>query len=143
MAADKMRFGSSLFSFFYEYDHIMRKFSSDVGLYTGQPRILTAMLNNPGRTLSELSAIIGVGLPSLSVSIRSLKKAGLVRDNGVGRNRALYLTEEGTQKAAAFHNVFDAFIDSYVDAVGEARMAAFNQEILYMTEFMKKKMDEA
>ncbi len=138
MQFDKMKFGARLFTFFYEYDHMMRQFCNKVGLYSGQPRILTAMLNNPGRTLSELSSMIGVGLPSLSVSIRSLKKAGLVRDNGAGRNRALYLTEEGMKKAAMFHEEFDAFINSFIDSIGDERAEVFDTELVNMTSFMKE-----
>ncbi len=138
MQFNKMKFGARLFTFFYEYDHMMRQFCNSIGLYSGQPRILTAMSNNPGKTLSELSSMIGVGLPSLSVSIRSLKKAGLVRDNGAGRNRALYLTEEGMQKAAQFHEEFDKFIDSFIDSVGEERVAVFDAELSNMSEFFKK-----
>lgn len=138
MQFNKMKFGARLFSFFYEYDHMMRQFCNNVGLYSGQPRILTAMSKNPGRTLSELSSMIGVGLPSLSVSIRSLKKAGLVCDNGAGRNRALYLTEDGMQKAALFHEEFDKFINSFIESVGDERIEVFDAELSNMTEFMKE-----
>ena len=141
MQFNKMKFGARLFTFFYEYDHMMRQFCNSIGLYSGQPRILTAMSNNPGKTLSELSSMIGVGLPSLSVSIRSLKKAGLVRDNGAGRNRALYLTEEGVRKAAQFHEEFDKFIDSFIESVGEERVAVFDTELSNMSGFMKEYSD--
>lgn len=139
---DRMKFGADLFTFFYEYDHVMRQFSNRVGLYSGQPRILTAMSNNPGRTLSELSGMIGVGLPSLSVSIRSLKRAGLVYDNGAGRNRALYLTEAGMEKAKMFHDEFDKFINSFVDSVGDGRAEVFNDELNNMSGFMKEYLEK-
>ena len=116
---DRYAFGGVIFSFFYEYDRLMRRLSTKSGLYSGQPRVITVMQAHPGCTLSELAEMIGVGMPSLSVSVRNMRKSGLIRTDGDKlKGRKLYLTEEGMKKAEAFDNIFDEFLQGFVDDLG-------------------------
>lgn len=137
MAIDRYSFGGLLFRLSHEYDHLMRQLGNNVGLYSGQPRILTTISVNPGCTLSELSSLTGLGLPSLSVSIRNMKKTGLVCDNGVGRNRHLTLTELGEEKANAFHRDFDTFLNSFIDSLGEERSEVLERELSSMHDYIQ------
>ena len=99
------------------------------GLYQGQPRILTILKSNEGVTLSELSPLCGIGLPSLSVSLRNLQKSGLIRKEGTGKNQKLYLTELGQQRALAFHQEIDSFFNHYLDSLGPKETEAFGNAL--------------
>lgn len=137
MPVNRVQFGATLFNFFYEYDKLLRRFCREANLYNGQPRILTTLNSKPGCTLSELSSRIGVGMPSLSVSIRSLKRAGLVCDDGSGRNRKLFVTEEGQRKAIEFHKIFDSFLAGYLDSIGAEREEKLDAEFRGMAKYMR------
>ena len=106
-----------------------RNFCKVAGLYQGQPRILTILKANEGVTLSELSPLCGIGLPSLSVSLRNLQKSGLIRKEGTGKNQKLYLTELGEQCALAFHQEIDSFFNHYLDSLGPKETEAFGNAL--------------
>ena len=92
MAVVRYDFGGLVFSMTYDFGRLERNFCKVAGIYQGQPRILTILKENEGVTLSELSPLCNIGMPSLSVSLRNLQKSGLVRKDGTGKNQKLYLT---------------------------------------------------
>ena len=135
---DRYAFGGVMFSFFYEYERLMRHLSSKAGLYSGQPRIITVMHEHPGCTLSELSELIGVGMPSLSVSVRNMQKSGLVTMEGDrAKGRRLYLTREGLKKAEAFDDIFDEFLQRFVDAIGEENEETVDAQMRRMVDIIR------
>ena len=140
MSVDRYDFGGLLFSFTYKYNRLLRKFCSDSGLYLGQPRILALLRDNPGCTLSELSELAGVGMPSLSVSIRNMKKSGLIRygDDAHTRGREMFLTEEGLSKSDNFNREFDAFLSSFLSELGDDRAGVFSSELSNMQSFISR-----
>ncbi|MBE6991663.1 MAG: MarR family transcriptional regulator [Ruminococcaceae bacterium] len=122
---NRIQFGSLIFSLMYEFSKMERKMSSNAGLYSGQPRVLTILKFNEGCTLSELSDICGIGMPSLSVSVRNMEKSGLLRreiSGSDGRVQKIYLTEEGYQRAEMFHEEIDAFYSEFLGSLSEEKI---------------------
>ena len=79
MPISRYDFGGLVFAVTRDFARLERNFCKVAGLYQGQPRILTILKANEGVTLSELSPLCGIGLPSLSVSLRTLQKSSLIR----------------------------------------------------------------
>lgn len=137
MSANRYDFGGLLHSVFYEYNCLQREYSSKAGLYSGQPRILTSIKDNEGCTLSELSELLGIGMPSLSVSIRNMKKSGLIRpDEGRSRSKGIYLTEEGMKKAMDFHLLIDKFLADLFESLGTERADTLNYELSELRDYI-------
>lgn len=118
MAVERIKFGSLVFATTYDFNRLERNFCKVAGLYQGQPRILTILNQNEGVTLSELSPLCNIGMPSLSVSLRNMQKSGLVRKEGTGKNQKLYLTESGKERAQIFHEQIDAFYAEFLESLG-------------------------
>ena len=125
MPISRYDFGGLVFTVTRDFARIERNFCKVAGLYQGQPRILTILKSNEGVTLSELSPLCGIGLPSLSVSLRNLQKSGLIRKEGTGKNQKLYLTEQGHQRAMIFHQEIDRFFTQYFSTLGPQGAEAF------------------
>lgn len=129
MPISRYDFGGLVFTVTRDFARLERNFCKVAGLYQGQPRILTILKSNEGVTLSELSPLCGIGLPSLSVSLRNLQKSGLIRKEGTGKNQKLYLTELGEQRALAFHQEIDSFFSQYLGSLGSAGVEAFGNAL--------------
>ena len=129
MPISRYDFGGLVFAVTRDFARLERNFCKVAGLYQGQPRILTILKANEGVTLSELSPLCGIGLPSLSVSLRNLQKSGLIRKEGTGKNQKLYLTELGEQRALAFHQEIDCFFNHYLDSLGPRETEAFGSAL--------------
>lgn len=139
MAVNRYEFGGLVFALSYDFAKLERNFCRQAELYPGQPRILTILKENEGVTLSDLSPLCSIGMPSLSVSVRNLQKSGLVRKEGTGKRQRLYLTDTGRQRALRFHEQIDAFyrnmLTDFGDADAEATYAAFQRFDAYIKTF--------
>lgn len=129
MPISRYDFGGLVFTVTRDFARMERNFCKIAGLYQGQPRILTILKSNEGVTLSELSPLCGIGLPSLSVSLRNLQKSGLIRKEGAGKNQKLYLTEQGRQRAMIFHQEIDLFFTQYFSTLGSQEAEAFGSAL--------------
>lgn len=142
MAVDRFDFGCLVFAFSAEFTRMQRLLSNQVGLYAGQPRVLTMLRQNEGCSLKELSRVCNIGMPSLSVSVRNMEKTGLVRREGSPRSPQLYLTEAGREKAQAFHERIDAFYADFLASLpahdGEQLRDLMTYFTQYLTEFDEK-----
>lgn len=127
MPISRFDFGGLVFTVTRDFARLERNFCKVAGLYQGQPRILTILKTNEGVTLSELSPLCGIGLPSLSVSLRNLQKSGMIRKEGAGKNQQIYLTDLGKDHAMAFHQEIDAFFSEYLSAIGPDGQEQFAQ----------------
>lgn len=135
---DRYDFGGLLFLMTFEFHKLMRNFSTQSGLYYGQPRILTMIKDNEGCTLSALSELTGVGMPSLSVSVRNMKKKGLIKNESSRvRSKGIFLTGEGHKKAMAFHELIDHFLKSFIEHLGPERSRNLSYELDEMRKFIK------
>lgn len=142
MAVERIAFGSMIFKTTYDFARLERNFCKVAGLYQGQPRILTILRENEGLTLSELSPICGIGMPSLSVSLRNMQKSNLVRKEGSGKNQKIHLTETGLEKALCFHEQIDRFYEELLSYAGtetsENMEKAFQTFDDYLTSYNEK-----
>ena len=136
MPISRYDFGGLVFTVTRDFARMERNFCKVAGLYQGQPRILTILKSNEGVTLSELSPLCGIGLPSLSVSLRNLQKSGLIRKEGTGKNQKLYLTEQGHQCALTFHQEIDSFFTQYFSTLGPQGAEAFGSALSSFDEFI-------
>ena len=66
MPISRYDFGGLVFAVTRDFARLERNFCKVAGLYQGQPRILTILKTNEGVTLSELSPLCGIGLPTAS-----------------------------------------------------------------------------
>jgi MarR family transcriptional regulator, organic hydroperoxide resistance regulator len=138
MPIDRYEFGGLIFSIIYEFSKIQRHMSNSAGLYSGQPRVLTILKDNEGCTLSELSQLCGVGMPSLSVSLRNMEKTGLIykqADENGSRMQSLYLTETGLQKAMIFHEQIDLFFKEFLASLEGDVADQMNELLLRLKEY--------
>lgn len=137
MPISRYDLGGLVFTVTRDFARLERNFCKVAGLYQGQPRILTILKSNEGVTLSELSPLCGIGLPSLSVSLRNLQKSGLIRKEGTGKNQKLYLTDLGHQRALAFHQEIDDFFSQYLATLGSQGTEVFGSALSTFDGFIK------
>lgn len=142
MPISRYDFGGLVFTVTRDFARMERNFCKVAGLYQGQPRILTILKSNEGVTLSELSPLCGIGLPSLSVSLRNLQKSGLIRKEGTGKNQKLYLTELGHQCAMIFHQEIDSFFTQYFSTLGPQGAEAFGSSLSSFDKFIEDFNDQ-
>ena len=142
MPISRYDFGGLVFTVTRDFARMERNFCKVAGLYQGQPRILTILKSNEGVTLSELSPLCGIGLPSLSVSLRNLQKSGLIRKEGTGKNQTLYLTELGHQCAMIFHQEIDSFFTQYFSTLGPQGAEAFGSALQSFDKFIEDFNDQ-
>jgi DNA-binding MarR family transcriptional regulator len=87
----------------------MAQLLQDLGLFPGQDQVLTALNQDEGCTMSDLSSVLRVRPPTVSKAVLRLTKQGLVaRGPGEGDARLVRvrLTEEGRRKAIAVEAVW-------------------------------------
>lgn len=138
MAVVRYDFGGMVFSTTYDFSRLERNICKVAGIYQGQPRILTILKENEGVTLSELSPLCNIGMPSLSVSLRNLQKSGLVRKDGTGKNQKLYLTDTGREKAQIFHELIDSFYKEFLEKLGPEASEQLNESLTTFDNYLKE-----
>lgn len=112
MNTQKLAFGDFFFSFIHEYSKLDRLMCQKTNLYRGQPRILTVLMTNDGITLKELAALAGLGMSSVSVPVKNLERAGLLKKISDPRDNRIchiYLTEKGLGYALDFHQLIHGY----------------------------------
>ena len=81
-----------MFDVYYSYRRMERALCQRAGLYPGQAHILSALSAHEGCSVKELTELCGLGIASVSVSVRGMEEQGLVRKGGGKHGRPLYLT---------------------------------------------------
>lgn len=142
MAVDRFDFGCLVFAFSAEFSRLQRRMSEKVGLYAGQPRVLTMLRQCEGCALKELSRVCNIGMPSLSVSVRNMEKAGWVYREGSPRSPRIYLTDAGREKADQFHALIDTFFADYLDSLTPEEAGQVNTLLDGFRDFMLRRCDE-
>lgn len=137
MAVSRYEFGGLVFNMTYDFSRLERNFCKSAKLYPGQPRILTILKENEGVTLSTLSSLCSIGMPSLSVSVRNLQKSGLICKEGAGKSQKLYLTDTGRERAMRFHEQIDEFYKRLLQDVGAQGAEQLHQAFLLFDNYMK------
>ena len=144
MAVSRHDLGEHLYSVFSKYNCLLRDLSSEAGLYCGQPRILAAIKDNEGCTLSELSELIGIGMPSLSVSVKNMKKSGLIKsDKYQTPIKGIFLTDEGLEKILGYQRLIDKFHETFLGKFGSEHAEEIDSNLTlicdYLDSYQKKK----
>ncbi len=137
MAVIRYNFGGLVFRAVYDFGRLERNICKVAGLYQGQPLILTILKENEGVTLSELSPLCSIGLPSLSVSIRNMQKSGLITKSGTGKNQKLFLTDTGREKALIFHQEIDQFYADFLDHLGPEQAQQLNDSMQCFDDYLR------
>lgn len=137
MAISRYEFGGLVFNLTYDFSKLERNFCKHAKLYPGQPRILTILKENEGVTLSSLSTLCSIGMPSLSVSVRNMQRSGLIRKEGTGKSQKLFLTEPGRVSAQVFHEQIDAFYKEFLEVLGPKDAERLNQAFLQFDQYIK------
>lgn len=125
MITKNFDFGGLLASFIQEYQRFERELCKKHGFYPGQPPVLVHIMNQEGLLLKDLSKKSGLGMPTLSVSIRNLEKAGFLyrlSDPNDSRAFRIYLTEKGRTQTASHHLEMETFLNGLLNQVGEENM---------------------
>lgn len=138
MAVVRYDFGGLVFGVTYDFSRLERNFCKVAGIYQGQPRILTILKENEGVTLSELSPLCNIGMPSLSVSLRNLQKSGLIRKEGAGKNQKIFLTDTGRARALLFHQQIDGFYEEFLRELGPEASQQLNDSLKQFDDYLKK-----
>ena len=102
--------------------HITDRYLSTFNLYSGQPRLLFAIQENPGITIQKLVVITGNTKESISVSIKRMVKMGfIVRQINPNdkREKQLHLTEQGQHLSQTIHLEFDTLNNMMFDGLAE------------------------
>lgn len=137
MPLSRYEFGGLVFNMTYDFSKLERNFCKAAEIYPGQPRILTILKENEGVTLSALSGLCNIGMPSLSVSVRNMQKSGLIRKEGAGKRQRLYLTDTGRVKALCFHEQIDSFYQDLLRDLGEQDAETIYKSFQRFDEYIK------
>lgn len=103
------------------------------GLYSGQQDIIFALVENEGITSSKLASSCGVSLPTMSVSIKRMEKAGFILkkpDEKDARIMHLYLTNKAKavpENIRAKMNELEAVITKGMDRDTALKFAHYLQ----------------
>lgn len=102
-------------AFLRAHHRTMKRYFQSIGLRSGNPRLLFHLRRAPGITPKELAAAADIAPPTVTISVRRMEQAGLVRrerDAADGRVCHLYLTAAGEAMDAACARGRDFLIDS-------------------------------
>ncbi|QJP16602.1 MarR family transcriptional regulator [Starkeya sp. ORNL1] len=95
---------------------------AELGLFPGQETVLKLLLEDDGRTMTELASALRVRPPTASKTVGRLSAQGLLArraagGEGDGRLVRVFLTDEGRTRAAAIDGVWDKIEDTMGDGL--------------------------
>ena len=95
---------------------------AELGLFPGQETVLKLLLDDDGRTMTELASALRVRPPTASKTVGRLSAQGLLArraagGEGDGRLVRVFLTDEGRTRAAAIDGVWDKIEDTMGDGL--------------------------
>jgi DNA-binding MarR family transcriptional regulator len=95
---------------------------AELGLFPGQETVLKLLLEDDGRTMTELAGALRVRPPTASKTVGRLSAQGLLArraagGEGDGRLVRVFLTDEGRTRAAAIDGVWDKIEDTMGDGL--------------------------
>jgi DNA-binding MarR family transcriptional regulator len=95
---------------------------AELGLFPGQETVLKLLLEDDGRTMTELAGALRVRPPTASKTVGRLSAQGLLArraagGEGDGRLVRVFLTDEGRTRAAAIDGVWDKLEDTMGDGL--------------------------
>jgi DNA-binding MarR family transcriptional regulator len=103
----------------------MHKLLDDLGLYSGQPSMLSALWERDGAAQSELSDLLGKSPATVTKMVKRMEKAGFVErrpDPSDERVSHVYLTDSGRSIKAALEEVWRTFEEQALAGFDEAEL---------------------
>lgn len=111
----------------------MRRYFHSIGMFNGHPHMLFHLRRCPGMTQKELAAVMDISPASVTVSIKRLESAGLVRREKQGRESRLFLTAEGEAMDAACARGRDFMIEHVYDGLTDEELSTLDALLAKMT----------
>ncbi len=142
--AEKQALDDQLRCFWQTHRNTMQRYFRDCGMFNGYPHMLFYLTREPGLTQCELSKRMGVSPPTLSVSVRRMEAAGLVRrepDENDARRTRLYLTEEGVEMDRRCRKGREFLIDTLYADFTEEDVRELSSLLTRMTENLRRTWD--
>ncbi|MBQ9265247.1 MAG: winged helix-turn-helix transcriptional regulator [Clostridia bacterium] len=101
---------------------------AQLGMHTGQPKLLGFIDAHPGCTQKEAADELDITPASAAASLKRLEKAGWVErrpDEQDARRNRLYLTREGEEKMLAGQRAFEALDERLFSGLSEQEVENF------------------
>lgn len=106
-----------------------------LGLYPGQPQLLSALYKNDGCSQKELVDSLLVKPPTIAVTIRRMEKAGLLQcrsDANDLRKKKVYLTEKGRELHLKVEEISREIEDQCLKGFTDAEKALIRRFLIQM-----------
>lgn len=98
------------------YQRKLRKLLKDTPVNPSSADYLRVISNEPGVTLVEMTAILGVSAPAVAQALSTLERDGLIArvpDSSDGRVKRVYLTESGHAVKGDVNHAFETIINDF------------------------------
>ena len=116
----------------------MHRYFQSIGMFNGHPHMLFHLRRAPGSTQRELAEVMDISPASVTISIKRLEAAGLVRREKKGREMRLYLTPEGEAMDAACARGRDFLIEHLYEGLTEEELATLYVLLGKMTDNLRR-----
>lgn len=123
-----------LFRFMRTHRNTMHRYFQSIGMFNGHPHMLIHLRRHPGLTQRQLAETMNISPASVTISIKRLEAAGLVRREKQGRQMHLYLTPEGEAMDAACARGRDFMIAHLYQGMTEEEQATLYALLGKMTD---------
>lgn len=123
-------------------NNLVNRVLGDTPVYRGQPPLMFALLEQDGRTQSELAEFLAVSPATVTNMVKRMENSGLVsrqRDAKDERVSRVYLTDEGRSFAVDMVKLMDEVEATLFVHFTEADKAEFKR----LLHLMLKGLDEA
>lgn len=135
--ADRITIGQvedRLFCFMRTHRCTMHRYFQSIGMFNGHPHMLVHLRRHPGITQRELAEMHNISPASVTISIKRLEAAGLVRREKQGRQMHLYLTPAGEAMDAACAKGRDFMIEHLYEGLTEEELSTLYTLLGKMTD---------
>lgn len=123
-----------LFGFMRTHRYTMQRYFQSIGMFNGHPHMLIHLRRHPGITQRELAVGMDISPASVTISIKRLEAAGLVRREKHGRQMHLYLTREGEAMDTACARGRDFMIEHLYEGLTEEELSTLYTLLGKMTD---------
>ena len=127
---------NTLQRFLHTHRYTLQRYFQSCGLFNGHPKMLFFLHREPGLTQRELADRMGIAPATLSVSVRRMETAGLVRrqpDELDARVQRLFLTDDGEAMDARCREGRQFLLGTLYSGLSQDEIAAFEITLQKMT----------
>ncbi len=127
-----------LFCFIHSHRSTMHRYFQSIGMFNGHPHMLFHLRRHPGSTQKELAEVMDISPASVTISIKRLESAGLVRREKQGRQMHLYLTPAGEAMDTACAHGREFMIEHLYQGLTEAELTTLHALLEKMTDNLQR-----